>query len=251
MGRSNETDRRYRAIFVSDTHLGSRRSHAGPLLEFLERSESEFLYLVGDIADRWGPRGAADWPEEHAAVLELVRYRARNGTAVHYLPGNHDQALFSWMIEETVVRVSHEHEHLSADGRRVLVMHGDGFDVVVSRVVWLSRLGDRFAAMIDVAGALVERLLPRQRPGGLGTRVKQICKRLLGYTGRFERSAIRSARSRAVDGIICGHIHDPACREVDGVFYGNNGDWVQSCTALVEHSDGSFELVRWTEVAGS
>jgi UDP-2,3-diacylglucosamine pyrophosphatase LpxH len=236
---------RFRSIFLSDTHLGSHRAHADRLLHFLERCDSDYLYLVGDIADRWGPRGSSDWPDAHAEVLALVQQKAKCGTRVHFLPGNHDRELHRWMTQEALVNVSSEHEHTAADGRKLLVLHGDHFDTVVSRVVWLSKLGDSFGNLIDIASALIERILPRQKPGGLGTRIKQICKRALGYTGRFERSAIRSARMRKLDGIICGHIHDPACRVVDGMFYGNNGDWVQSCTALVEHADGTFELLEW------
>ncbi len=240
-----DTTIRFRSIFLSDTHLGSRRAHADRLLDFLERCDSDFLYLVGDIADRWGPTEAEGWPDSHNAVLNLLQAKARNGTHVHYLPGNHDRELDQWMAREALVTVSAEHEHIAADGRRLLVLHGDHFDTVVSRVVWLSRLGDSCASMVDMASSVIERVLPRQEPGGLGTRLKQSIKRALGYTSSFERTAVQSARVRELDGIICGHIHDPACRQVDGVFYGNNGDWVQSCTALVEHADGSFELVRW------
>ena len=235
---------RFRSIFVSDTHLGSRKALAEPLLQFLERSHSEFLYLVGDIADVWDRSETSRWPATHTAVLELVRDRARSGTHVHYLPGNHDRGLDHWMSREVQARVSREHEHRSADGRRLLVLHGDHFDRVVSGWTWLSRIGDTCAAAIDRIGSLFAQLLPSSPAPGGATRVKQLCKRVLGYTGTFERKALADARRRDVDGVICGHIHDPACRQVDGLFYGNDGDWVQSCTALVEHEDGRFELLE-------
>ena len=232
---------RFRSVFISDVHLGSSRAQAERLLDFLERCQSEFLYLVGDIVER--SVGTASWPSSHLAVLGAMRRKAAQGTRVHYLPGNHDGGFEEAWGGESELFVASEIEHTTADGRRLLVLHGDGFDSVVRRR-WLSGVFDGIARALERAGSALERILRRQRRV-LGVSWKQACKRALGYTGRFERSAVRWARRRSLDGVICGHVHAAASRTIDGMYYGNGGDWVSSCTALVEHADGRLELVTW------
>ncbi len=233
---------RFRSIFISDVHLGSPRSRAELLLDFLERSRAEFLYLVGDIIDDAQLPSGERWPPAHMEVLHAMRRKAQEGTRVLYLPGNHDvRFLEAWGEARDDLVVSSELEHTTADGRRLLVVHGDGFDAVVRRMRWLSRLGDALTRALERVCGWLERRGRRR----LGVALKERLKRVLGYTGRFERSALRAARTRAVDGIICGHVHSPASRTIDGVYYGNGGDWVSSCTALVEHADGRFELLSW------
>jgi UDP-2,3-diacylglucosamine pyrophosphatase LpxH len=235
---------RFRSVFISDVHLGSSRAQAERLLHFLERCQSEFLYLVGDIVD--GARETAGWPSSHHAVLVAMRRKASQGTRVHYLRGNHDGRFEELWGREAELCVSAEVEHTTADGKRLLVLHGDSFDSVVARR-WLSHGFDALARLLERAGSALERVLRRRRRA-LGVALKETCKRALGYTGRFERSAVRWARNRRLDGVICGHVHSAASRTIDGLYYGNGGDWVSSCTALVEHPDGRLELVSWSSL---
>jgi len=236
---------RFRSIFISDVHLGSPRSKAGELLDFLARNQAEFLYLVGDIVDDGQRPSSERWPAAHRAVLQAMQRKAREGTRVLYLSGNHDgRFLEAWGEPESSLVVSSELEHTTADGRRLLVVHGDRFDSVVHGMHWLSLAADLCTRALERVCAGLERLCRRRRRS-LGAALRERLKRLLGYTGRFERSAVGAARARAADGIICGHIHCAASRTIDGLYYGNGGDWVASCTALVEHADGRFELLSW------
>jgi UDP-2,3-diacylglucosamine pyrophosphatase LpxH len=239
---------RFRSIFLSDVHLGSPRSQAELLLDFLAHHEAQFLYLVGDIADDAVAFPPTVWPESHRAVLERLRGFASAGTRVHYMRGNHDPTFHElWGVGPDLAS-SLELEHETADGRRLWVVHGDGFDAALHRRRWLARLGDAAARALESACDTLERLVRRRR-GRLAQRLRERCKAWLGYTRSFERSAMRAARSRAVDGIICGHVHSAASRTVDGLYYGNGGDWVGSATALVEHVDGRLELVAWRSAA--
>ncbi len=241
---------RFRSIFISDIHLGSPRSRAELLLDFLERSQAEFLYLVGDLVDDGSRPSSEHWPATHREVLRTMQRKAQQGTRVLYLPGNHDpRFLETWDASELVT--SSELEHTTADGRRLLVMHGDRFDAVAQRMRWLGSIADALTRALERSCAALERALSflrvRHRAGrvSLGTRLKERLKHALGYIRRFELCAVGAARTRRVDGIICGHVHTAASRTIDGLYYGNGGDWVTSCTALVEHQDGRFELVSW------
>jgi UDP-2,3-diacylglucosamine pyrophosphatase LpxH len=244
-GRARE---RCRSIFLSDVHLGSPRAQAELLLDFLEHHEAEFLYLVGDIADEAEERAAERWPPSHRAVLDALRRMASQGTRVHYMPGNHDPRFAELWGTNVTLAIAPELEHTTADGRRLLVIHGDGFDDELRKRRWLGRIGDAFTRGLEVACEVLERMLQRRR-SRLALFLKERLKRWLGYTARFERSALIAARARAVDGIICGHVHSAASRTVDGLYYGNNGDWVGSATALIEHADGRIELVSWGRAA--
>jgi len=235
---------RCRSIFLSDVHLGSPRAQAELLLDFLEHHQAEFLYLVGDIADDVDERAEERWPPSHRAVLERLRRMASEGTRVHYMPGNHDPRFAELWGTNVTLAIAPELEHTTADGKRLLVIHGDGFDEELGKRRWLGRIGDALARLLEHACEALERVLQRRR-SRLALFLKERCKRWLGYTARFERSALGAARARAVDGIICGHVHSAASRTVDGLYYGNNGDWVGSATALVEHADGRIELVSW------
>jgi UDP-2,3-diacylglucosamine pyrophosphatase LpxH len=229
-------------------HLGSPRAQAELLLDFLAHHEAQYLYLVGDIADDAEALPLASWPATHRAVLEALRAMARAGTRVHYMTGNHDPRFRELWGESAALAVAHELEHVTADGRRLWIVHGDGFDAVVHRRKWLSRLGDALARGLERACAALEWLF-RARVGALGPSLRERLKGWLGYTARFERTAIGAARARAVDGVICGHVHSAASRTIDGLYYGNGGDWVGSATALVEHADGRIELVAWERAA--
>jgi UDP-2,3-diacylglucosamine pyrophosphatase LpxH len=239
--------RRYRTIFISDVHLGTRGCKADCLLDFLRHVESDYLYLVGDIVDGWRLQKKWFWPDKHAEVLERLLARARDGTEVVYLPGNHDEALRR-LIGRSVggVKIRHDTIHRTADGRRVLVVHGDVFDGVVTDMRWLALIG----SVAELALTANTWLNIARRWLGLGywplsAFLKQQVKAAVKFIDRYERSLAREAHRRSVCGVICGHVHKPEMRTIDGVLYYNDGDWVESCSALVEHDDGRLELLEW------
>lgn len=248
-----EPKRRYRTVFVSDFHLGTRGCRSGFLLDFLRRMECERLYLVGDIIDGWRLRKSWYWDAAHDEVIRLILRAARNGTEVTYLPGNHDEALRAWVGHDVAgVRLRNEVVHIGADGRRYLVIHGDQFDSVVRYAPFLAHLGDwAYDAALTANRWFNE---ARRRLGypywSLSQWLKLQVKGAVKAIDRFETALAQEARRRGLDGVICGHIHHAEMRIVQGVVYMNDGDWVESCTALVEHADGRFELVDWARENG-
>jgi UDP-2,3-diacylglucosamine pyrophosphatase LpxH len=239
---------RYRAVFISDLHLGSRGCKADCLLDFLHHVESEYLYLVGDIVDGWRLRKRWFWPDQHQQVLGRLFGRAAQGTKVTYLPGNHDEALRKWIGSTFAgVRVLHEVIHHTADGRRLLVIHGDGFDGVCREMKWLALLG---SVAYDASLRLNTWLNALRHWLGLGYWslsgfLKNQVKTAVKFIDRYERTITTEARRRGACGVICGHVHKPEIRIIEGIQYFNDGDWVESCSALVEHWDGRLELVSW------
>jgi UDP-2,3-diacylglucosamine pyrophosphatase LpxH len=245
--------RRYRAIFISDAHLGMRDCCSGFLADFLRRTECRHLYLVGDIVDGWRLKRSWYWDETHDEVVQLIFAKAHAGTEVTYIPGNHDELFRAWMpMEFAGVKLRENAEHVTADGRRLLVMHGDEFDSVVRYARFLAVLGDR----AYTAALVVNRWFnaARRRLGypywSLSQWLKRQVKEAVKAIDRFERALAQEARRRGFDGVVCGHIHHAEMREVDGVLYMNSGDWVESCTALVEHHDGRLELIDWAAETG-
>ena len=240
--------RRYRTIFISDVHLGTRGCKADCLLDFLRHVESDYLYLVGDIIDGWRLDKRWFWPDKHAEVLDRLLARAREGTEVVYLPGNHDEALRKLAGGDVGgVKIRHDTIHRTADGRRLLVVHGDVFDGVVTDMRWLALVG---SVAYDLALAANTWLNLARRWLGLGywplsAFLKEQVKAAVNFIDRYEHSLAREARRRRVSGVICGHVHKPEMRTIDGVLYYNDGDWVESCSALVEHEDGRMELLEW------
>jgi len=246
--RSAALPRRYRTIFISDVHLGTRGCKVDCLLDFLRHVESDYLYLVGDIVDGWRLQKKWFWPDKHAEVLDRLLARARNGTEVIYLPGNHDEALRK-LIGRSVggVKIRHDTIHHAADGCRLLVVHGDTFDGVVTDMRWLALVG---SVAYDLALTANTWLNIARRWLGLGywplaAFLKEQVKAAVSFIDRYEHSLVHEARRRRVCGVICGHVHKPEMRTIDGLLYYNDGDWVESCSALVEHDDGSFELLEW------
>ncbi len=241
---------KYRSIWISDVHLGFRGCQADFLLNFLQSTECKQLYLVGDIIDVWAMKGGLFWPQSHNNVVRAVLDKARGGTEVVYVPGNHDELLRDHLGSEYGnVRLCDELVHTTADGRQFLILHGDKFDQVVQNGRWLAMLGSR---LYDLLLSANHRLNAFRRRLGFGywslaAYLKHRVKNAVNYIGNFEQAVAEEARRRAVDGMICGHIHHAEIREIDGVTYCNCGDWVESCTALVEHHDGTIELLRWTE----
>jgi len=256
---SNPTDarpptRRYRTIFISDLHLGSPGCKAECLHDFLRHVDSDYLYLVGDVVDGWRLSKRWFWPERHDEILHGLLARARRGTAVVYLPGNHDEALRK-LIGRTLggVRFLQDVVHRTADGRRLLVTHGDAFDGVCKDMRWLARLG---SIAYDAALAVNTGVNRVRRWLGLGywplsAFLKAQVKAAVNFVERYEQTLAAEARRRAVTGVVCGHVHKPEMRVIEGVEYFNDGDWVESCSALVEHMDGRLELLHWPSSASS
>lgn len=239
----------YRTIFISDIHLGLRSCRSDSLVDFLRNVQCEKLYLVGDIIDGWRLRRSWYWDAYYDEVIRLILRMARHGTEVIYVPGNHDEMFRDWLgLEVAGVKLAKEAEHITADGRRFLVIHGDEFDGVIRYAKFLAHMGDW---AYDTA-LLVNRWFNflRRRLGypywSLSQWLKRQVKEAVKAIDRFETALAQEARSRGMDGVICGHIHHAEMRMIHGILYMNDGDWVESCTALVEHEDGRFELLDWS-----
>ena len=257
-GASTDDDRahaaqfRYRAIFISDTHLGTPGCRADALLDFLRRTDSEYLYLVGDIVDGWQLKRRWYWHQSHNDVVQKLLRKARKGTSVVYIPGNHDEAarhFYDLALGGIVIRS--EAVHTTARGQRLLVIHGDLFDGVVQMARWLALLGDVLYTLILRLNQHFNAL--RARVGlpywSLSQFLKHRVKNAVSYITSFEDALAREARLRRFDGVVCGHIHKAEIREIDGILYCNDGDWVESLTALVETLSGELRIVHWLEVA--
>lgn len=240
--------RKVRALWISDLHLGMRASKAAELLAFLDTVAPERVYLVGDILDFWKLRRKVHWPAVYTALLAHVTRLAESGVEVIYVPGNHDAEFRGQGIFHVAgVSVRDEVIHHTADGRRLLVTHGDRFDDYGNESSFLVAMGDRaYASSIVLSEGLssVRRALGL-KPWSLSLWLKQKVKSVVGFVGRFEDRVVEAARERHVDGIVCGHIHKAELRLIDGVLYANDGDWVESCTALVEDASGALELLYW------
>lgn len=240
--------RRVRALFISDVHLGMRSARVNALLSLLGSIEAETIYLVGDIIDGWKLRKSWYWPASHNNLVQAVLARGRAGTRIVYLPGNHDEFLrdhFETPFGDVEIadRVIHE----AADGRNYLVLHGDQFDVVVRHAKWLAHMGDWAYGAAMRANVVINWV--RRRAGlpywSLSQWAKHNVKNAASYVGRFEQVLATEARAAGADGVICGHIHHATISEIDGIRYLNCGDWVESCTAIIEDRDGQFELVHY------
>ena len=236
---------RLRSVFVSDVHLGSKDCRARELLEFLGSVDADYLFLVGDIIDFWSLRRSFYWPQEHNDVLRMILAKAREGTQVIYVPGNHDDDLREFcgsQFGNLVIR--RKYVHASADGREFLVMHGDEFDTAVKCSRWLAKFGAaayEFMMRMNRGVNLCRRALGMPY-WSLATYVKLRLGNAVRYVEAFETAAAQAARARGLDGIICGHIHRAGMRDIDGITYCNDGDWVESCTALVEAPGGELSL---------
>jgi UDP-2,3-diacylglucosamine pyrophosphatase LpxH len=244
---------RYRAIFISDVHLGTRGCQAHFLLDFLRHTESERLYLVGDMIDGWAMKRSFYWHASHNDVLQKILRKARKGTRVIYVPGNHDELGRQFCgLSFGQVEIAEQAEHRLLDGRRLWVVHGDLADGVMQHARWLAHLGD---AAYDFALWLnrhFNRL--RARMGwdywSLSSYLKHKVKNAVSFISDFESVLVHEARRRGYDGVVCGHIHHAEIREVDGLLYCNDGDWVESLTALVETLEGELRILRWDRLRG-
>ena len=243
---------RVRSVWISDIHLGTPGCQATALLDFLKSVDSEHLYLVGDIVDGWQLRRGWYWPQSHNDVVQKLLRKARKGTRVVFVPGNHDEFARKYIgVRVGGIEVVDDCVHLTADGRRLWVVHGDDFDGVIQCAKWLAHVGDSAYGVALELSRHLNRL--RARCGlpywSLSKYLKLKVKRAVSFIGDYERAVAREARKRNVQGVVCGHIHHAELREIDGVLYANDGDWVESLTALVEHADGGLELLDWSHRA--
>ena len=237
-----------RTIFLSDVHLGTRGCRARLLAEFLAKHDAETLYLVGDIVDGWRLKKGWHWPEDHNAVIQAILEKARGGTRVIFIPGNHDEVFRDYIgLHLGGIELKRRDSFTAADGRRYLVTHGDEFDAVVANAKWLAYLGDSaYAALIWLNPKInMVRRLWSHRYWSLSKWSKQQVKQAVNYICKFEEVLALDARQKGFDGVICGHIHHASIREIGGIRYINTGDWVESCTAVIENAAGEMRLVDW------
>ncbi|HSV69848.1 MAG TPA: UDP-2,3-diacylglucosamine diphosphatase [Methylibium sp.] len=240
---------RVRSVWISDVHLGTPGCQAAALLDFLKAVDSRHLYLVGDIIDGWQLRRSWYWPQAHNDVVQKLLRKARKGTRVVFVPGNHDEFARKYVGHDFGgIQVVEDCIHTTADGRRLWITHGDYFDGVIQCAKWLAYVGDSAYELTLRLNRHFNSL--RARLGlpywSLSKYLKLKVKRAVSFIGDFEQAVVREAQRRGVHGVVCGHIHHAELREIDGITYANDGDWVESLTALVEHFDGRLEIVDWS-----
>ncbi|HKY92678.1 MAG TPA: UDP-2,3-diacylglucosamine diphosphatase [Nevskiaceae bacterium] len=242
-----------RTVWISDVHLGTPGCKAEHLVDFLKQTECENLFLVGDIIDGWKLKGSWYWPQEHTNVVRKILTKSKRGTKVWYVTGNHDEFLRKFVgfgLAIGNIRIVNEHVHTTADGRKLLVTHGDAFDVITRYHRWIALAGDFAYEATMRANEWVN--LARRRLGmrywSLSAFAKKSVKNAVNIVTEFEDSVARDCRRRGLDGVVCGHIHHAEIRDIGGVKYHNSGDWVESCTALVEDFNGRISVVRWVEI---
>jgi UDP-2,3-diacylglucosamine pyrophosphatase LpxH len=239
---------RYRAIFLSDVHLGTKGCQADSLLDFLRHHDADVIYLVGDIFDGWQLQSAWYWPQSHSDVIQKLLRKARKGTRLVYVPGNHDEVLRSYYgMHFGGIEVVEQAVHIASDGKRYLVLHGDLFDAVIKHARWLALMGDAAYTAAIFINTVFNRI---RRTAGLGywslsQWAKLKVKTAVNFIGEFENALVLEAKRHGTHGIICGHIHHAAIRDTRGLRYINCGDWVESCTAVCERDNGEFDIVTW------
>ena len=245
------TERRtYRTIWISDIHLGTRGCNADMLIDFLDHVDSERMYLVGDIIDGWRLKKKFYWPAAHNDIVWRILKRAKRGTRIIYIPGNHDEMFRQFSgLNFGGVEIRRVAFHETADGRKLMVLHGDEFDGVMLAHRWLAFVGD---ALYGLTMALSHRVSVVRRWFGLpywslSKMAKHKVKNAVEFISRYEEIVARAAAQRGVDGVVCGHIHTAEFRLFDGIEYWNDGDWVEGCNALVEHFDGTMEILHWPD----
>ena len=239
---------RYRAIFISDVHLGTAGCKAEFLLDFLRSNESKYLYLVGDVIDGWQLKKGWFWKQSHNDVIQKILRKARKGTQVTYIAGNHDEALRQFLgLAFGDIQIADEAVHEMVDGRRLWVMHGDMFDGVIQHARWLAHLGDGLYTLILRLNHHFNQV--RHRLGlsywSLSQFLKHKVKNAVSFINSFEEIVTAEASRRGYDGVVCGHIHKPQIRDINGVLYCNDGDWVESLSALVETHSGELKIIYW------
>lgn len=244
--------KKYRTLFLSDLHLGTRAAQAELLLDFLKYHDAETVYLVGDIVDGWRLKKGWYWPQTHNDVVQKFLRKVRKGVRVIYIPGNHDEFVRNYTgLTFGGIEVVSEALHKTADDKKIIVMHGDQFDIVVCNARWLAYLGDWAYRVAISTNTWVN---TARRLSGLGywslsAWAKMKVKNAVNFIGDFEKTLALEAKRKNADGIICGHIHHATIKQIEGVLYINTGDFVESCSAVVEHEDGHFEIISWQMTA--
>lgn len=238
-----------RSVFISDVHLGTRACQADRLLSFLRRYDSEYLFLLGDIIDFWAMNRTIAWTPSQNTVVQKILRRARHGQRVVFVPGNHDEALRDHVDTSFGgIEVYERYVHTAADGRRYLLIHGDEFDQVTRYHRWVAKMGDvAYDTLVRLNTSLsaMRRALHMQGYWSLAGYAKKKVKTALEFMFHFELAVVRFAKQHGFDGVICGHVHCAAGKRIEDVSYLNCGDWVDSCTGIVEHLDGRMEVVHW------
>src|SRR5258707_1852634 len=239
--------RRYRTGWISDTHLGTRGCNATALLDFLRENDFETLYVVGDLIDIWSLRRGIYWPQQHNDVIQKILRKARKGTRVIYIPGNHDELVTSFLGAYGNIDIKENAIHVTACGERILIIHGHELDAVVQNVKWLAFAGDVGYQFLLSLNPLINFVRRRFGLGywSLSAYAKRTVKDAVSFIGKFEAAVVHYAERYRVDAVLCGHIHSAAIREFGTISYYNCGDWVESCTALVEGDDGIISLVNY------
>lgn len=250
----DQRPRHYRAIWISDIHLGTSGCKADYLLDFLKWNESDHLYLVGDIIDGWQLKKNWYWKQSHNDVVQKVLRKARKGTRVTYIAGNHDEVIRQFLgMAFGDIEIVDDTTHTLLDGRRIWITHGDLFDGIIQHAKWLAYLGDSFYTVILNLNNWFNHI--RHKMGlsywSLSQYLKHKVKNAVSFITAFEENLTHEARRRGYDGVLCGHIHKPEIRDIDGILYCNDGDWVESQTALVEHMDGRLELIHWAALSAA
>jgi UDP-2,3-diacylglucosamine pyrophosphatase LpxH len=238
----------YRSVWISDIHLGTRGSQAAALLGFLRTFDCDTLYVVGDLIDIWAMKRGVFWPQEHSDVIQKILRKGRKGADIIYIPGNHDERIADFTGTYAHVRIQPSAVHVTADGRRLLVVHGHELDTVVQNMGWLAHAGDigyRMLLRLNRPVNFLRRITGRGH-WSLSAYVKGRVKNVVNFIGGFEESMVRFAGDAGAQGIICGHIHTAAIRTIGELDYYNTGDWVESRTALVEERDGRLRLLQFT-----
>lgn len=244
---------RFRTIWISDIHLGTPGCQAHYLLDFLRTHKAHTLYLVGDILDAWQLKKSWYWPQTHNDVVQKLLRSARKGTKVVYVPGNHDEVMRQFIgLTLGDIAIAEETIHTTADGKRLWIVHGDLFDSVMQHARWLARLGDSMYTILLKVNRWLNAI--RRRLGlpywSMSQYLKHKVKNAVNFISDFEHVMTEEARRRGCDGVVCGHIHKAEMREISGILYCNDGDWVESLTALAEEFDGTLHLIRWHTVSG-
>ncbi|MFM9153217.1 MAG: UDP-2,3-diacylglucosamine diphosphatase [Methylocystis sp.] len=244
--------KKYRTLFLSDLHLGTRAAQAELLLDFLKYHDAETIYLVGDIVDGWRLKKGWYWPQAHNDVVQKFLRKVRKGVRVIYIPGNHDEFARNYTgLTFGGIEVVSEALHKTADDKKIIVMHGDQFDIVVCNARWLAYLGDWAYRVAISTNTWINtaRRLSGMSYWSLSAWAKMKVKNAVNFIGDFEKTLALEAKRKNADGVICGHIHHATIKQIDGVLYINTGDFVESCSAVVEHEDGHFEIIYWQMTA--
>ncbi len=247
----------YRTIFISDLHLGNKNSKTELLLDFLKVNTCDFLYLVGDVIDIWALSSKWYWTVNQNTVVQKILRMARKGTKVFYILGNHDEFFRSWMdgmksFSFGDIEISDSAIHITAEGKKCLVLHGDQFDGAIRSMGWLYWLGDKAYGLALSLNTLFNWIgkMFGFKYWSLSAYLKLKVKKAIQHVNNFEHILVTRAREMKVDAVICGHIHTPAIRDLNGTLYINDGDWLESCSAVVETQTGAFQLLQWSETGG-